>query len=176
MNKNDQEKKEKDCCVELVKCCCCLKFPWCRYIVLHAIPIVAFIILLFLRIFLDPSHPSRPEWTFVLIPLEFLFNLFALTIFLNAMDYSFDRKTAGNPLADDPKACRTCACITFGGFGSLLIGWGLNVLGLYLTDSSFFLLVVWEMILWSLAFNIISLIIALIPAGACYLVSACEGK
>ena len=167
--------KVVDCYINFIICCCCIKRPLCRYMVFFAIPLIAFIILLLLRIFLDPLLPSRPDWMAVLAPLELLVNVLGLTIRFRLWDYAWIRNKTRNPVADDPEACRACTCLTILAFGLWLIGGGLGVLAFYLTDISPLQSLEGKIFL-GFIFNIGLLFFALIPAILCSALSSWEGK
>jgi hypothetical protein len=114
-----------------------------RFIFVYSTVLAAFIILLCLKLLLDPSNPGIPNWFFVLLPLSFLVNTIAGHCCLRCMDGcpAMKRQEEGTTRVESESCSTPCVgkwmCKILPLSPLWLIGWGLCMLGAFLSDVSF---------------------------------------
>jgi hypothetical protein len=129
----DEQKENR--CTQFANFWGCAPCDLCSFMILYAIMLAVFVVLLCLRLFLNPSLPGIPDWMLVMLPLGLLVYSIVFSICCDSKCYCHQDqvKQAG---ACDMKHCpASCLCRTLWVVVLLLIGWGLGVLELYLDDS-----------------------------------------
>jgi cobalamin synthase len=172
-------KQKRDCLAEFVNFWgCTTPRELYRFIIVYAIMLAAFIILLCLKLFPDPSFSRRPDWVLVLIPLAVLINTIACYPFFKLEDEGQKTgQTKRKSMGDKESCSTTCICMLVCRILPLLvlmlIGAGLCVLGSFFGNVFPY----WhQRVFLGFMIDVICAVVALFIGIGFYWLSVCEGK